>query len=69
MVSVRSEVAEKWMDRFVDLVESMSVFRKSAVARTFGPAVSEEYCPVVFTGGWLQMHTPRWSRVGLSSGV
>ena len=51
VVSVRPEVAENWMDRFVvDLVESLSVFRKSAVARTFGPAVSEEYSPVVFTG-------------------
>ena len=40
------------MDRFVvDLVESPSVSRKSAVARTFGPAVSEEYSPVVFAGG------------------
>ena len=54
------------MDRFVvDLVESPSVFRKSVVARPFRPAVSEEYSLVVFTGGggggWLQMHTPRWS--------
>ena len=28
-----------------------SVSRTSAVARTFGPAVSEEYPPVVFAGG------------------
>ena len=66
VVSVRPEVAEKWMDQFVvDLVENPSVFRKSVVVRTFGPAVSEENSPVVFTGGggggWLQMHTPRWS--------
>ena len=27
------------------------VSRTSAVARTFGPAVSEEYSPVVFVGG------------------
>ena len=32
VVSVRPEVTEKWMDRFVvDLVESPSVSRKSAV--------------------------------------
>ena len=47
VVSVRPEVTEKWMDRFVvDLVESLSVSRS-----TFGPAVSEEYSPVVFSGG------------------
>ena len=40
------------MDRFVlDLVECPSVSRTSAVAQTFGPAVSEEYSPVVFAGG------------------
>ena len=51
-VSVRTVVAEEWMDRFVlDLVECPSVSRTSAVARTFGPAVSEEYSPVVFAGG------------------
>ena len=55
-------------DRFVvDLVENPSVFRKSAVARTFGrafgPAVSEEYSPVVFTrgGGVVADAYPRWS--------
>ena len=62
VVSVRPEVTEKWMDRFVvDLVESPSVSRTSMVARTFGPAVSEEYSPVViFWGGGprLPMHTP-----------
>ena len=62
-VSVRTVVAEKWMDRFVlDLVECQSVSRTSAVARTFGPAVSEEYSPVIFVsgggGGGLPMHTP-----------
>ena len=44
-------------------VECLSVSRTSAVARTFGPAVSEEYSPVVLAGGGggrLQMHTP-WS--------
>ena len=65
VVSVRPEVAEKWMDRFVvDLVENPSVSRKSAVARTFGPAVSEEYSPVVFTGGGgggCRCIPPRWS--------
>ena len=64
-VSVRTVVAEEWMDWFVlDLVECPSVSRTSAVARTFGPAVSEEYSPVVLAGGggggWLPMHTP-WS--------
>ena len=51
-VSVWTVVTEEWMDRFVmDLVECPSVSRTSAVARTFGPAVSEEYSPVVFAGG------------------
>ena len=56
-ISVRTVVTEKWMDRFVmdrfvmDLVECPSVSRTSAVARTFRPAVSEEYSPVVFAGG------------------
>ena len=51
-VSVRTVVAEKWMDQFVlDLVECPSVSRTSAVARTFGPAVYEEYSPVVFAEG------------------
>ena len=61
-ISVRTVVADKWMDRFVlDLVEGPSVSRTSAVARTFGPAVSEEYSPVVFAGGGgggLPMHIP-----------
>ena len=52
VVSVRTVVTEKWMDRFVlDLVEHPSVSRTSVMARTFGPAVSEEYSPVVFAGG------------------
>ena len=51
-VSMRTVVTEEWMDRFVmDLVECPSVCRTSAVARTFGPTVSEEYSPVVFAGG------------------
>ena len=51
-VSVRTVVTEKWMDRFVmDLEECPSVSRTSAVARTFRPAMSEDYSPVVFTGG------------------
>ena len=51
-VSVQTGVAEKWMDRFVlYLVECPSVSRTSAVDRTFGPAVSEEYSPVVFFWG------------------
>ena len=61
VVSVRTVVTEEWMDRFVlDLVECPSVSRTSAVARTFGPAVSEEYSPVAFAGGGgrMPMHTP-----------
>ena len=51
-VFVRTVVTEEWMDWFVmDLVECPSVSRMSAVARTFGPAVSEEYSPVVFCWG------------------
>ena len=51
-VSVQTVVAEKLMDHFVlDLIECPSVSRMSAVARTFGPAVSEEYSPVVFAWG------------------
>ena len=51
-VSVRTVVAEKWMDRFIlDLVECPSVSRTNAVARMFGPAVSEEYSPCCFF--WL----------------
>ena len=63
VVSVRTVVAEKWMDRFVlDLVECPSVSKTSAVARTFGPAVSEEYSPLFLLGGGggggrLPMHT------------
>ena len=64
VVSVRPEVTGKWMERFVvDLVECPSVFRTSAVAWTFGSAVSEEYSPVVFSGGGggLPIHNPWWS--------
>ena len=58
-VSMRTVVTEEWMDWFVmDMVECLSVSRTIAVARTFGPAVSEEYSPVVFAGGRLPMHTP-----------
>ena len=64
VVCVQTVVSEKWMDRFVfGLVECSSVSRTSAVAWTFGPAVSEEFSPVVFAGGGggrLPMHTP-WS--------
>ena len=35
----------------MDLVECPSVSKTSALARTLGPAVSEEYSPVVFAGG------------------
>ena len=64
-VSVSTVVAEKWMEWFVlDLEECAFVSKTSVVARTFGPAVSEEYSPVVLAGGggggWLRRHTP-WS--------
>ena len=52
VVSVWTVVTEERMDRFVmDLVGCPSASRRRAVARTFGPAVSEEYSPVVFAGG------------------
>ena len=51
-VSVRTVVTEEWMDRFVmNPVECPSVSSTSAVARTFGPAVSEEYSPFFLLGG------------------
>ena len=51
-VSVRTVVTEEWMDQFVmDLVECPSATRTSAVARALGPAVYEEYSPVVFAVG------------------
>ena len=60
VVSVQRVVTEKWMDRFVlDLVECPSISRTSAVARPFGPAVSEEYSLLfLLGGGGLPMHTP-----------
>ena len=73
VVSVQTVVSEKWMDRFVfGLVECSSVSRTSAVARTFGPAVSEEYSPVVFAGGGgggCRCIPPGCRRVRHSSGV
>ena len=51
-VSVWPVVTEEWMDWFVlDLVECLSVSRTSAVSRTFGPAVSEEYSLLFLLGG------------------
>ena len=51
-VSMWTVVTEEWMDWFVmDLVECPSVSRTSAVARTFGPAVSEEYFLFFLLGG------------------
>ena len=72
VVSVQTVVSEKWMDRFVfGLVECSSVSRTSAVARTFGPAVSEEYSPVVFAGGGggCRCIPPGCCKVRHSSGV
>ena len=61
------------MDQFVlDLVECPSVSKMSTMARTFGPAVSEEYSPVVFAGGGgggCQCIPPGCRRVRYSSGV
>ena len=48
-VSVRTVVAEVWMERFV-LVLCPVVSMTSTVARTFRPALSEEYSPVVLAG-------------------
>ena len=47
-VSVTTVVTEKWMERFVLDLDDL---RLDVLARTFGPAVSEEYSPVVFAGG------------------
>ena len=74
VVSARPEVTKKWMDWFVvDLVECPSVSRTSAVARTFGPAVSEEYSPIVFFlgggGGGCRCIPPGGWRVRPSCGV
>ena len=50
-VSVRTVVAEMWMERFVLVPEAYPVVpMTSTVARTFRPALSEEYSPVVFAG-------------------
>ena len=50
-VSVRPVVAEVWMERFVLVPEACPVVSMtSTVARTFGPALSEEYSPVVLAG-------------------
>ena len=73
VVSVQTVVSEKCMDRFVfGLVECSSVSRTSAVAQMFGPAVSEEYSPVVFAGGGgggCRCIPPGCRRVRHSSGV
>ena len=62
VVCVQTVVSEKWMV-CLRSGRCLSVSRTSAVARSFGPAVSEEYSPVVFAGGGggqMPMHTP-WS--------
>ena len=52
VVSVRTVVAEMRMERFVLVPEAYPVVSMaSMVARTFGPALSEEYSPVVLAGG------------------
>ena len=61
VVSVRTVVANMWMERFVLVPEAYPVVSMtSTVARTFGPALSKEYSPVVLAGGRLLRHTP-WS--------
>ena len=51
-VSVRTVVAEMWMERFVLVPEACPVVpMMSTVTRTFGPAWSEEYSSVVLAGG------------------
>ena len=51
-VSMRTVVAEMWMEKFVLVPEAYPVVSMtSTVARTFGPALSEEYSPVVLAGG------------------
>ena len=59
-VSVRTVVAEVWMEKFVLVPEPCPVVSMtSTVARTFGPALSEEYSPVVLAGGGgLLWHIP-----------
>ena len=60
-VSMRTVVAEMWMERFVLVPEAYPVVSMtSTVARTFRPALCEEYSPVVLAGGRLLWHTP-WS--------
>ena len=61
-VSLRTVVAEMWMERFVLVPEASPVVSMtSTVAQTFRPALSEEYSPVVLAGGGgLLRHTP-WS--------
>ena len=72
VVSVRTVVTEKWMDRFVlDLVECPSVSRTSAVARTFGPECLRSI-PLLFLlggGGGCRYIPPGCRRVRHSSGV
>ena len=72
VVSVRSEVAEKWMDRFgVDLVECPSVSRTSAVAERSGQPCLRSI-PLLFLlggGGGCRCIPPGGRRVRLSSGV
>ena len=57
-VSVETVVADVVMEKFVLVPEVCPVVSMtSTVVRTFGPALSEEYSPVVLAGGWLLRHT------------
>ena len=69
-VSVRTVVAEMWMERFVLVPEACPVVSMtSTVARTFGPALSEKYSPVVLAGGSCCGIPPGRGRVRYSASV
>ena len=69
-VSVRTVVAEVWMEKFVLVPEACPVVSMtSTVARTFGPALSEEYSAVVLAGGGCCGIPPGSGRVRYSVSV
>ena len=60
-VHVETVVVDVVMEKFVLVPEACPVVSMtSTVVRTFGPALSEEYSPVVLAGGGgrLLRHTP-----------
>ena len=67
---MRTMVAEMWMERFVLVPEACPVVSMtSKVARTFGPALSEEYSLVVLAGGGCCGIPPGRGRVRYSARV